>query len=180
MLAIILKAVLWSQNFLIPLRLRLSNSFGSGSGSSSGSKTSFVTTTFYHRFHIKKWIFLVFLWKNINLLQMLASIQYKFLFHLLLKLTRSQSREPEPKLRLSGSSSGSGQKLRLLAAPAPQHCLKALHNRRGDFRVNVATTPITYKSSYSPNVKLQKCTRPGTYLLLQRYRWKIIGLWQLK
>ncbi len=44
-------SVLWSQNFLFPLRLRLTKSFGSG--------ISFVTT-FYHRFHIKKWIYHVF------------------------------------------------------------------------------------------------------------------------
>ncbi len=50
------EALLWSQNFLF--RLRLSKSFGSGAG--SGSDISFVST-FYHRFHIKKWIFHVFL-----------------------------------------------------------------------------------------------------------------------
>ncbi len=36
-----------------------SKSFGSGAGSSSHITGSFVTT-FYHRFHIKKWIFYVF------------------------------------------------------------------------------------------------------------------------
>jgi hypothetical protein len=49
--------VLWSRNFLFPLRLRLSKSFSSGAG--SGSDVSFKTT-FYHRFHIKKSIIHVF------------------------------------------------------------------------------------------------------------------------
>ncbi len=54
-LCIQLITVLWSRNFLFPLRL--SKSFGSGS--SSGSDISFITT-FYQRFHIKKWIIHVF------------------------------------------------------------------------------------------------------------------------
>ncbi len=72
-------AVLWSRNFLFQLRLRLSKSFGSGSSSGAGSDISFITT-FYHRFHIKKWIIHVFLWKNVNLTHMLDPIQYEFLF----------------------------------------------------------------------------------------------------
>jgi hypothetical protein len=113
-------SVLWSRNFLFPLRLRLrlrlSTSFrsGSGSGDGSGSDISFVST-FFHRFHVKKWIFNVFLWKNINIIHMLDSIQYEFWF---LFATQADP-EPEPKLRHSGS--GSSQKVRLLAAPAPQH-----------------------------------------------------------
>ncbi len=47
------RPVLWSRNFLFPLRLWISKSYG------SGSDISFVST-FYHRFHIKKWIFHVF------------------------------------------------------------------------------------------------------------------------
>ncbi len=59
-LLLVKKTVLWSRNFLFPLRLRLSKRFGSGSG--AGSDISFTTTsTFYYRFHIKKWIFHVFL-----------------------------------------------------------------------------------------------------------------------
>ncbi len=92
---------------------------GSGSSSGSGSDISFVST-FYHRFHFKKWIFHVFLWKNTNLIHMLDSIQYEFWF----LLTTQTDPEPEPKLRHSGS--GSSQKFRLLSAPAPapQHCMK--------------------------------------------------------
>jgi hypothetical protein len=51
------KTVLWSRNYLFPLRLRLSKCFGSGSRSGSGN--SFGTTC-YHRFYIKKYIFHVF------------------------------------------------------------------------------------------------------------------------
>jgi hypothetical protein len=57
-----LPTVLWSRNFLFPLRLRLSKSFGSGStsGSGAGSDLSFLST-FYHRFHFKKSIFMFFM-----------------------------------------------------------------------------------------------------------------------
>ncbi len=109
------KAVLRSRNFLFPLRLRLSKSFGSGSG--AGSDLSFLFT-FYHRFHFKKSIFHVFLWKNIYLIHMLDSIQYEFWF-----LFTTQA-DPEPEPKLSHSGSGSSQKFRLLEAPAPQHWKK--------------------------------------------------------
>ncbi len=63
------------------------------------------------QFSCKKWIFHVFIWKNIDLSHLLDPIQYEFLF---LCTTLA---EPEPKLRCTGS----GQKFRLLAAPDPQH-----------------------------------------------------------
>jgi hypothetical protein len=106
-------SVLWSQNLLFPVWLRLSKSFGSGSRSDISFDLPFIAD-----FILKKWIFHVFLWKNINLIHMLDSMQMNFDFYLLLKLTRS--REPEPKLQHFGSSSG--QKFRLLAARAQQHC----------------------------------------------------------
>ncbi len=68
-----INAVLWSRNFLFPLRLRLSKSF------SSGSDISFELP-FITGFLLKKWIFHVFLWKNINLIHMLETIQNKFRF----------------------------------------------------------------------------------------------------
>jgi hypothetical protein len=50
-------SVLWSRNYFFPLRLRLSESFGSGAGSGSGNS---LGTTCYHRFYVKKDIFHVF------------------------------------------------------------------------------------------------------------------------
>ncbi len=108
--------VLWSRNFLFRLRLRLSKSFGFGSR--SGSDDSFVTA-FYHRFHIKKWIFHVFMKEYQPNSHFLILYNMNSDFYLLLRLTRSRSwepepehgsrsREPEPKLRYAGSSSGSG------------------------------------------------------------------------
>ncbi len=62
---------------------------------------SFVSTgTYYHRFHIKKWIFHVFLWKNVYLIHMIDPIQYEFWFFF---FTTLADPEPEPKLRYSGS-----------------------------------------------------------------------------
>jgi hypothetical protein len=67
-------------------------SFGSGSSSGSGSGVgsdiSFITT-FYHRFHIKKWFIHVFMKEyqpNSH-----AGYNMNFYFYLLLKLTRSQN-----------------------------------------------------------------------------------------
>jgi hypothetical protein len=61
------ESMLRSRNYLF--RLRLSKSFGSGSrscfGAANGSDNSFVTTH-YHRFHIKKCIFQVFLKNTIT------------------------------------------------------------------------------------------------------------------
>ncbi len=106
--------LLRSQNYLFPLQLWLSKSFGSGSPSSSGNSVG-TTGNCYHRFYINKYIFHVFLWKNIDLIHMLDPIQYEFLF----LFTTLADPELEPKLWYFNS--GSSLKFRLLAAPAPQH-----------------------------------------------------------
>jgi hypothetical protein len=89
------------------LWLRLSKSFGSGSR--AGSDISFITT-FYHRFHNKKWIFHVFLNKEYQPNSHAGFYKiwiYEFYFYLLLKLTRSQGRNfniPAPAPAKSSSS----------------------------------------------------------------------------
>ncbi len=112
-------AVLWSRNFLFPLRFQLSKSFGSGSDISFD--LPFITD-----FILKKSGFFMFFKKDYQP-NSHAGFYSKWILIFIYYLswpgaragTWSQSREPELKLRHSGSSSR--QKFRLLAAPAPQH-----------------------------------------------------------
>jgi hypothetical protein len=114
-----INAVLWSRNFLFPLRLRLSKSFSSGSDISFELPfiTGFLLKSGFFMFSYERILTLFTCWKLYKI---------NFDFHLLIKLTRSRSRNfdiPAP-----AKSSGSLQ-LRLLAAPAPQHWINEIHQQ---------------------------------------------------
>ncbi len=98
-------SVMWSRNYLFPLRLRLSKSFGSGSRSGNS-----FGTTFFHRFYIIKYIFHVFMKEN-------RPNSHTRSYSIWILIFFTTLTDPEPKLLHSGS--GSSQKFRLLAAPAP-------------------------------------------------------------